>query len=274
MSGVADVYSAILSRTARRIPEMELRRRAIVFSPHPDDEVLGCGGTILKKRAMGAAVHLVHMTDGGASSSLMPRSNLVALRKNEAMHAAGALGIQSVDFLDFPDGQLHHFTAEATDTVSGILRNEQPEEVFIPYRREPMRQAADHRTTTSIVLNALTRLKMRVTVREYPVWFWCNWPWLSFRQTKPPLKSRHVIKNSALAAFGLQAFFGLNYLVDISDFKQEKRAALDAHKSQMEHMIDDPHWVTLADLSNGEFLRCFYRDFEFFHSPAPRSRQS
>ena len=46
-----------LDRTSQRAP-------AIVFAPHPDDETLGCGGTILKKRSLGAPVEVVFLTDG------------------------------------------------------------------------------------------------------------------------------------------------------------------------------------------------------------------
>jgi LmbE family N-acetylglucosaminyl deacetylase len=267
-------YRTFLCRAARLVPARELSRRAVVFSPHPDDEVLGCGGTILKKRAVGAPVHLVYMTDGGASTTLIPRSDLIAMRKAEATSAACALGVDSVEFLDFPDGQLHDHVEAATDRICEILRREVPQEIYIPYRHEPVRQAADHRTTTSIVWAALERLAMKAIVREYPVWFWYHWPWVNFRQTTAPLKTRHVIKNSALAAFGLQAVFGLNSAVDISDVQAKKRAALAHHKSQMERLIEDPHWVTLPQLSDGQFLGCFYQDFEFFHCSVSRSSTS
>jgi LmbE family N-acetylglucosaminyl deacetylase len=271
MIAAADHYRAVLRRTARLVPATELPRRAVVFSPHPDDEVLGCGGTILKKRAAGARVHLVHMTDGGASTTLIPKPDLIAMRREEAEKAACALGIESVEFLDFPDGQMHFHTETAIDRVSEILQREHPQEVYIPYRREPWRQAADHRTTTLIVQTALEEIGMEVVVREYPVWYWYHWPWVDLYQATAPIKSRHVIKNSALTAFGLQAFVGMNCVVDISDVQSNKRAALAHHKSQFEQLVDDPRWVTLAQLSKGQFLHCFNQDCEFFHSSVSRS---
>jgi LmbE family N-acetylglucosaminyl deacetylase len=39
----------------------------VVFSPHPDDETLGCGSTIIKKKRLGADVTIVFMTDGSKS---------------------------------------------------------------------------------------------------------------------------------------------------------------------------------------------------------------
>ncbi len=55
-------------------------RSALVFSPHPDDESLGCGGTIIKKKSLGARVKLVHMTDGSAAN----HDNLISSQELKA----------------------------------------------------------------------------------------------------------------------------------------------------------------------------------------------
>jgi LmbE family N-acetylglucosaminyl deacetylase len=70
--------------------------------------------------------------------------------------------------------------------------------------------------------------------------------------------------NSLLSFFGVRALVDLKYSVHIGDVLEEKRAALAEHKSQMEHLIPDARWVTLRQLSYGEFLACFYQDREFF----------
>ncbi len=253
-----------LQRAAHPVLASDLGRRAVVFSPHPDDESLGCGGTILRKKQAGATVKLVHVSDGGASTTLIPREELTAMRKRESVNAGQVLGIDDVYFLEFPDGHLWDHIPAATQRVDEILRREMPEEVFVPYGREPMRQASDHVAVTNVVLAALRRQPRSVTVWEYPVWFWLHWPWVGFRQNTPPIKPKHILKNSVLASFGVRAFLDLRYRVDISDVLQQKRAAIAQHKSQTEKIIDDPSWVTLEQLSNGELMECFYQDSEFF----------
>ncbi len=82
-----------------------LGRSAVVFSPHADDETLGCGGTLIKKRAAGATVKIAFMTDGRTSHGhLMPADRLIALRAQEAVAAAQVLGLAESDvcFLGFP----------------------------------------------------------------------------------------------------------------------------------------------------------------------------
>jgi LmbE family N-acetylglucosaminyl deacetylase len=148
--------------------------------------------------------------------------------------------------------------------VDEILRRELPEEVFVPYGREPMRQAGDHVAVTNVVLAALRRQSRPVTVWEYPVWFWLHWPWVGFRQNTPPIKPKHILKNSVLAGFGTRAFLDLRYKVNIGEVLEQKRAAIAQHKSQTEKIIDDPTWVTLEQLSSGELMECFYQDCEFF----------
>ena len=255
---------SLLARAARQVPASELGRHAVVFSPHPDDESLGCGGTILRKKQAGATVKLVHVSDGGASTTLIPRDELTAMRKRESVNAGQVLGVDDIYFLEFPDGHLGEHIPAAIERVDEILRRESPEEVFVPYGREPMKQAADHVAVTNIVLAALRRQPKPVTVWEYPVWFWLHWPWVGFSQNTPPLQPKHILKNSLLAGFGARAFLDLKHKVDITDVLQQKRAAIGQHKSQTEKLIDDPTWVTLEQLSNGELMDCFYQDSEFF----------
>jgi LmbE family N-acetylglucosaminyl deacetylase len=254
----------LLGHMARQVPDNELGRRTIVFSPHPDDESLGCGGTILRKKQAGATVKLVHVSDGGGSTTLIPRDKLTAMRKQESLNAGRVLGVDDIYFLDFPDGRLAECMPAAIERVAGILRQESPEDIFLPYRYEPMKQAADHVAVTNIVLAALRRQPKPVTVWEYPVWFWLHWPWVSFSQNTPPLQPKHILKNSLRAYFGARAFLDLRYKVGVSAVLQQKRAAISEHKSQTEKLFDHPSWVTLEQLSHGELMDCFYQKFEFF----------
>jgi LmbE family N-acetylglucosaminyl deacetylase len=254
----------LLGHMARQVPDNEFGRRAVVFSPHPDDESLGCGGTILRKKRAGATVKLVHVSDGGGSTTLIPRDKLTAMRKQESLNAGRVLGVDDIYFLEFPDGHLGEHMPAAIERVAEILRLESPEEVFVPYGREPMKQAADHVAVTNIVLAALRRQPKPVTVWEYPVWFWLHWPWVSFSQNTPPLKPKHIFRNSLLAHFGARAFLDLKHKVNIADVLQLKRAAIAEHKSQTEKLFDHPSWVTLEQLSDGELMDCFYQPYEFF----------
>jgi len=80
--------------------------RVLVLAAHPDDEVLGMGGTIARHaRLAGDELHIVCVTDG--SSSQYPGDAATRGRKDqEAVPAAQELGVEDYVHLDFPDMRL------------------------------------------------------------------------------------------------------------------------------------------------------------------------
>ncbi len=243
----------------------ELARPAMVFAPHPDDETLGCGGTILRKRAAGADVRLVFMTDGAQSHpELMAPDQMRALRAEEAVGAARALGVvrEHVHLLGFPDGRLAEHREEGGRRVADLLRRVRPDEVYVPYHQDG---PPDHLATTDIVQAALRAAGRPATVCEYPIWFWYHWPWTRLEGGKRALLHG--------AAAGLGRFRVLlrdfRWYVPVGDLLERKRAALAEHRSQMQRLVPDPGWVTLGDIAGGDFLACFFREREIFYRHPP-----
>jgi LmbE family N-acetylglucosaminyl deacetylase len=258
-----------MNRLTLDIPLSQLGKKAVIFSPHPDDECLACAGTILRKKKAGASVKVVHMTDGRAPNhaNLLTKHELKNRRHEEALNAADVLGLSAGDtyFLDYEDGRLHESNFLAEERVLEILREERPEEVFVPYTREPMNFASDHVATTNIVAKAFSRLGRSLLVWEYPVWFWAHWPWIPIHErTRRILKARSVVENSLRSLCGARALIELRYSVDIHDVLEDKRAALAQHRSQMERIVADERWLTLEQIAEGEFLERFYQPREFF----------
>lgn len=238
-----------------------LSKSALVFAPHPDDETLGCGGTIIKKLQVGARVALVVMTDGrGSHRTLMDEERIRDIRAREAAAAAERLGIDAacVHQLGFNDRELASNYQTALERVGAILKRERPDEIYVPYLHE---SPSDHTETRRVALAAARSCLTSVTVCEYPVWFWYHWPWVSY-----PLHNRRdlprVIAESALAASRIVRDF--NSCIFIGDVLKEKRYALDAYASQMTRLVDDPAWARLQDVAGGEFLQCFFQDYEVF----------
>ncbi|WP_253823017.1 PIG-L family deacetylase [Acidianus sp. RZ1] len=78
----------------------------LVIAPHPDDETLCCGGSIMKFLEAGGKVKVVIVTDGryGASiKELKGTEELVRIRKEESLRAFKKLGVTQFLFLDFED---------------------------------------------------------------------------------------------------------------------------------------------------------------------------
>jgi LmbE family N-acetylglucosaminyl deacetylase len=260
------LYRRAVSRVTNEVNGRDLEKSAIVFSPHPDDETLGCGGTIIKKKRAGADVKIVFMTDGGKShTGLISEKELKAIRAKEGLAASRSLGLNGCDvfFLEFEENTLSERLNSATERVAEILQQQQPNQVFIPYYKEPLLWSEDHLATNRVVLSALQLLQSRITIYEYPIWFWRQWPWVSV-----PIAMRretwNILKDSLAAGLGMRLLKDFRCSVFIGDVLESKRTALDQHKSQMTRLIPDPRWLTLSDVSNGEFLACFFQEHEIF----------
>jgi LmbE family N-acetylglucosaminyl deacetylase len=80
-------------------------RRVLVVAPHPDDELAGCGGTLVRHLGSGARVTVMFVTDGRRSAALgLDPDTMAKERRREASLAAVILGISDVRWLGFPEG--------------------------------------------------------------------------------------------------------------------------------------------------------------------------
>lgn len=76
----------------------------LVVAAHPDDEVLGCGGTMARLTRSGASVHITILGTGLTSRGQSAPEEIASLRE-EARSCARTLGVEDISFFDFPDNQ-------------------------------------------------------------------------------------------------------------------------------------------------------------------------
>ena len=236
-------------------------RPAVVFSPHFDDETLGCGGSIILKRRAGAEVVVVFMTDGSRShANLMPAAELARLRQAEGREACNAMGIDasSVKMLLYPEGSLALHAEDATRRVAEMLKVVRPEEIYLPYRGDVN---SDHVATNSIVLSAADRVGRPFILLEYPVWFWKRWPWMMLPASGRRLRLR-MLEQSIRSGFGLPELLRFRRWVPIAGVLQEKLSALRCYRTQTTRLREG--WPILSDVSSGEWLELFFRPYEIF----------
>ena len=171
------MLSRLVNRFRRARPLFELPERlekpggtkAIVVAPHPDDETLGCGGTLAKHHAAGDRITAIFLTDGGRGDSLaggVHGEALVELRESEARAAAAALGISDCIFLRNADASLQ-CSARTAKQLRAILDSLQPDLVYAP---SPFESHRDHREACAIVARALSDYRRPVQVYLYEIW--------------------------------------------------------------------------------------------------------
>jgi LmbE family N-acetylglucosaminyl deacetylase len=233
---------------------------SLVFAPHPDDEVLGCGGTIALKALAGARLQVVVMTDGRASHrTLIPERELIRIRRIEAQEAGRRLGLKNeYAFLDFEDHRLSDSRDAACAQVVDIIDKFKPEEIYLPHRYDNI---SDHVATHRIVRSAVKRIGRPAVLFEYPIWLWNRWPWTCGGAHDGLGKVRGRLRTLRDVA---EIVFACRTRIDVANVLQCKTAALAAYRSQTLRLNDDPRWPVLSDVSGGEFLRRFQTGIEIF----------
>lgn len=252
------LYSGARNETADRI-----KRSAIVFAPHQDDETLGCGGSVILKRRAGTPVACVFMTDGSTSHRrFLDVEQLRSLRNAEAVEATQVLGVhrEDVHFLGFPDGQLARFHEDAVIQVVALIERYRPDELYVPYRADGVR---DHESTYAVVVDAVHKARWVVDVCEYPIWLWNQWPWVPLR-IRWDREMGRTLTRLAGSGFGWRMLRECRTAVFVGDVLDTKRKALSHYRSQMMVLQPGTEWPTLGDVSGGEFLKWFFQDFEVF----------
>jgi LmbE family N-acetylglucosaminyl deacetylase len=143
-------------------------KRIMVISPHPDDESIGCGGTLRLHFERGERVAAVFLTSGELGLKHLPREQAWRVREREAEKASEILGIQALTFLRGPDWYMSERVEEFGSALVPVLQRESPKMIYLPH---PGEWHPDHRASLPIVLAALTRAALPAPrLLSYEVW--------------------------------------------------------------------------------------------------------
>lgn len=140
----------------------------LVVAPHPDDEAVGCGGTILRHAEVGDRVEVAFLTSGELSSPELPAEHVKATREREAQAAAKVLAVADLTFLRRPDWGLEDDLAGTSTALSSVVERATPDRVYVPHAHE---SHPDHRAAFQITSRALAGYNIPpACVLAYEVW--------------------------------------------------------------------------------------------------------
>lgn len=141
--------------------------RVLVLSPHPDDELIGCGGTLCRLLATGAKITILQATDGCRLPSLrgLPRSRRKSVRLEEAERVAAALGARLVVWRE-EDARLRCSAALMAE-LARLMRDLRATHVFTPFLGD---RHGDHRALSDILAGALPLAGVEPQILQYEVW--------------------------------------------------------------------------------------------------------
>ena len=126
-----------------------MSKTVLVIAAHADDEVLGCGGAILKHVKAGDSVHLILCADG-VSSRPDSRDLDLQNRLSAAKKAHSILGIEDVHYLNFPDNRMDSLgLLDMIQIIEPIVQKIEPSHIYTHSHTD---LNVDHRRTHEIVM--------------------------------------------------------------------------------------------------------------------------
>lgn len=145
-------------------------RAYLIIAPHPDDEVLGCGGLIARLVSEGNIPKIVIMSKGEASHGgccNTPEKDIMEARHRLTLESLKILGVpeSNIYCLSYPDGGISP-DHEETSRLKSLIAHLKPEAVFVPHWGEGWK---DHTMTREIAMKLVPK---NVSLYEYCVWMW------------------------------------------------------------------------------------------------------
>lgn len=205
-----------------------MKDKVLVVAAHPDDEVLGCGGTIARHVNEDYEVHVLILAEGATSR----RKNRDRQKDTQALHdlaveaqeANKKLGVSSVTLLDFPDNRLDSVDLlDLIKTVEGYVDKYQPDIVYTHHAGD---LNLDHQLVHKAVVTACR------PVPGHPV---------------KTLMFFEIPSSSEWQVPGLGLSFEPNWFSDISSTLDVK---LDACRSYASEMRSAPHPRSLTAIEH------------------------
>lgn len=187
-------------------------KKILVIAPHPDDEILGCGGTMIKNIKAGNEVYVCIVTKGCPP---LYKPERTAINQQDARTCHQHIGVKKTFFLDFPAAMLE--TVERFDLngkILDVIRELQPDEVYIPHWGDMQK---DHQIVADAAMVAL-RPKYRPQVKK--------------------IFGYETMSETAWNAPNVQNEFIPNVYVDIEDYLEEKKKALSFFSLQVSPFPD------------------------------------
>lgn len=165
---------AINSETKLQILNTPPVGRVLVLAPHPDDDVIGCGGSLKLHTEQGDNVKIVYLTDGSGGTqtkhkitTLKEVKDLTLERENEAKTAALVMGVTDTVFWRYKDGHLA-LNNTSLKLLQTLFSDFKPDIIYSPSFLDPH---PDHFETTKILAAFFEKnVDFKGTIFTYEVW--------------------------------------------------------------------------------------------------------
>lgn len=185
-----------------------MKNNVLVIAVHPDDETLGCGGTLLKHKSNGDAVHWLILTSIKEENGFA--ASVVEARRQEIKTVSSMYGFDGVYGLDFPTMQLDAIPfSKLIGSISDVFGEVEPNIVYLPFKWDVH---TDHQVAFRVVYSCTK----------------------SFRY--PSIKKIAMTETLSETEFAIsikEDSFIPNMFVDITDFIERKIEIVNIYKNEI-----------------------------------------
>lgn len=158
-------------------------KRILIFAPHPDDELISCGGLILKYQELGSEITVVIATAGhGGYAREKEKEEIIDQREDELERAAQALNCDFIE-LDYSDMQI---TRKKVARITNLIRELKPNIILMPHFTDFHRV---HRNLSLIVREAIYHCS---TGKAYGGHARSWTPWAVYYYESPSCKFQYI----------------------------------------------------------------------------------
>ena len=187
-------------------------KKILVIAPHPDDEILGCGGTMIKNIKEGNEVYVCIVTKGYPP---LFNERRVEQNRQDTITCHKVIGVKETYYLDFPSTRLESIErSEFNGKILEVVRKLVPDEVYIPHWGDMQK---DHQLVAEACMVAVRPKYAPQVKRVY---------------------GYETMSETAWNAPNVQNDFIPNVFVDITETIEEKKRALSYFKLQVSEFPD------------------------------------
>jgi LmbE family N-acetylglucosaminyl deacetylase len=185
-------------------------KNVLVVASHPDDEVLGCGGTLYNLKKNGAKISGLFLSDGESSRKHLKINKLILNRKKQAIKAGKIIGIKKSIFGNFPDNSMDSVPLlKIIQFIEKQIKIIKPDAIFTHFESD---LNIDHQITNKAVVTACRPTK---------------------NQTVKSILFFEILSSSEWNISSKNKSFKPNYFVDITNSIRFKIKALKYYKREL-----------------------------------------
>ena len=219
-------------------------QKALAVVAHPDDLEYGAASAVARWTSQGKQISYLLVTRGEAGIDSMNPDQVGPLREAEEIASAQLVGVQNVEFLDYPDGMIEYGLPLRQDIARVIRRNRPQVLITLNFQLtwgSPVLNMADHRWVGMAVLDAARDAANR---------------WIFPDLLQEGLQPWDGVKKVLISGSPQPT-----HAVDVTDFLEQGIASLQAHREYIENLsgdFDPEKFLRQNATAAGKYLGCRY----------------